>query len=82
MTASTDNKFSNYYSEVRLQLRNDDVIQDMRELTIDCLIEYYKANNALKPEKIILFRYDIPKSKYQKVSVLKSVFNLDIHSKW
>ena len=82
MTASTDNKFSNYYSEVRLQLRNDDVIQDMRELTIDCLIEFYKANDGLKPEKIILFRYDMPKRKYQKVSFLKSASNQYIQSKW
>ena len=71
MTASIDNKFASYYSEVRLQLRNNDVIQDMRELTTDCLMEYYKANNALKPEKIVMYRYDIPESKYQNVSFLK-----------
>jgi len=48
-----------YECEIRVQnsAQNEEIIQDMKDITTKLLLKFY-ATNGRKPEKIIMFRYD------------------------
>jgi hypothetical protein len=59
VVASMDPKALTLYErEIRVQgsSQNEEIIQDMRDITKKLLLKFFKANGGRKPEKIIMFR--------------------------
>ena len=62
-------KAANYEVEIRIQDggQNEEVINDMKEVTKKLLIKFHAANKGRKPEKIIMYRDGVSEGQFLTV---------------
>merc|ERR1719481_2164045 len=69
IVASVEPKAANYEVEIRIQDggQNEEVIQDMKNVTKNLLMKFHSANKGRKPEKIIMFRDGVSEGQFLTV---------------
>jgi len=69
IVASNEPKAANYEVEVRIQsgAQNEEVIQDMKNVTKSLLLKFFASNKGRKPEKIIMFRDGVSEGQFLTV---------------
>ena len=69
IVASVEPKAANYEVEIRIQDggQNEEVIQDMKNVTKNLLVKFHAANKGRKPEKIIMFRDGVSEGQFLTV---------------
>eukprot|EP00092_Neocalanus_flemingeri_P007368 GFUD01007955.1.p1 GENE.GFUD01007955.1~~GFUD01007955.1.p1 ORF type:complete len:1043 (+),score=306.14 GFUD01007955.1:186-3314(+) len=69
IVASVEPKAANYEVEIRIQDggQNEEVIQDMKNVTKNLLIKFHAANKGRKPEKILMFRDGVSEGQFLTV---------------
>merc|ERR1712096_309363 len=69
IVASVEPKAANYEVEIRIQDggQNEEVIQDMKNVTKNLLVKFHAANKGRKPEKIIMFRDGVSEGQFLAV---------------
>merc|ERR1719369_2509432 len=69
IVASVEPKAANYEVEIRIQEigQNEEVIQDMKNVTKNLLMKFHAANKGRKPEKIIMFRDGVSEGQFLTV---------------
>ncbi|KAG7176184.1 argonaute 2-like 2, partial [Homarus americanus] len=66
VVATTDKFASKYAVEVRHQKHRTEMIQDLKEMTKNLLISFYKSTKR-KPDRIIMFRDGVSESQFLEV---------------
>merc|ERR1719430_2167183 len=64
-------KATQYETQVRIQDtgedKNEEVIQDMKNITVALLKKFYERNNGRKPERLIMFRDGVSEGQFLTV---------------
>ncbi|XP_022810535.1 protein argonaute-2-like, partial [Stylophora pistillata] len=74
VVASMDANATKYYARVRAQNHRNgkaaqEIINDLAAMVKELLIEFYKANRKLKPNKIIFYRDGVSEGQFDQVLV-------------
>ena len=77
IVASTDPQATKYEVQIRVQDtdQNEEIILDMKDVTVNLLKKFYDANKGRKPEKIIMFRDGVSEGQFLKVGSSKQLLN-------
>ena len=71
VTGSVEPKATIYETQVRIQDagndKNEEVIQDMKNITVALLKKFYERNNGRKPERLIMFRDGVSEGQFLTV---------------
>ena len=69
IVASVEPKAAGYQVEVRVQdgAQNEEVINDMKNVTKNLLLKFHEANKGRKPEKIIMYRDGVSEGQFLTV---------------
>ena len=71
VTGSVEPKATIYETQVRIQDagndKNEEVIQDMKNITVALLKKFYERSNGRKPERLIMFRDGVSEGQFLTV---------------
>ena len=70
-------KVTKYEVQIRVQdtEQNEEIILDMKDVTVNLLKKFYDANKGRKPEKIIMFRDGVSEGQFLKVGSSQQLLN-------
>ncbi|CAD7696925.1 unnamed protein product [Ostreobium quekettii] len=67
LVASMDPAGSHYACRVKIQQHGQELVNDFKELVKELLLEFFKHNNRMKPESIIVYRDGVSEGQFDAV---------------